>query len=1269
MRLSPTETLVLSLLALFPFCATVSEELRVLESTDSHLTFEFVPDTLSLQVRDEGTYVRGRACEYTREVGKPLLPIRTLYVGIPPNSSYRVEVLKIESETKQTRDVVPVPEVISLQPVSECRFRRDPEFYMANQYYPEAPIRADSASYLREQRILPITIPLVRYNPGEGSLMILTLMRARVIFSPGTHRLWRPDPMEEVFRALLLNYEQARLWRARPVGKTKRDDPFIQSNFWYKLSIETEGVYKVGYERIKSLGIDPASIDPRTLKLYNGGGKPLPRDLDEPRPSFRQVPVWVEGESDGRFDSSDYLLFYAMSPSRWEYDSTPAEYVYFENPYTDVNVFWLTWGGEEGLRMGTVDGSPSDPNPVTPSDYVTPLRIEENRSNPLKEADKWEWEVIESAGERKYRFDLHGVQTDSLAHLRARLRTSQPRNADDVVHRVRISLNGYTLVDTTLDNPAALQLEAWTNTLLEGENELQVQNLGDGNSILNVDFFEITYTREYRAWLNQLAFTSPPAFVPGTYEFEISEFTSGEPLLVDVTDPLAPHMIINCDVSAASVRFQRQIDTRRFYHLCSRDAVRTPLHMELADVVHLRSSPGADYIALVHDDFFYAVQALVSWRRQQFQNPMAVRLSSVYDEFSWGLQDPTAIRDFIKYFYDNGMYKPTHCLLVGDGTYDYKNYLGQTYSDNFIPPTTGCRDNWYGQIDPDDALRDVCIGRINPHSPQEAQSMIARMVEYESKPNRGFWRNKVLLLADNLIEPGGDFPRDTELLARDHIPNHFDIRKIHLVYKLYNDPEEWSTATEDAIQEWRAGFLAGCYMGHGGPHTVANEQLLLYKDIFSFRNETRLPFFYFASCDIGRFDVPDDPCVGEQLLKLDDGGAIAVLAASRGTYHEDNNQVASLLFHEMFIDQQSPTLGEAFLVAKPQVSVHTLFGDPAMRIVKPTPSITISATPDSLVRRSWVHVNISTPQTVSGYANIYAFDSAEPYEYDSDTLHITGTPIFKGTVAFDGADTLSFMVPGQLEEGDLGRIVSYAWSDTRELVGLLDSLKVGGSVPTPPDSVGPSIVLFEGSRVLQDEDFVPQTFELVGVCEDESGIYIIPRRPPWFLLEVNGYAEADLSRYFTYDVGSNTRGRFVYRLRLDDGENTVRVVARDNLLERSSKEIKLQVSSPSELAIRYAFNYPNPISDWTYFNFYLTQGAECEIKVFTISGRLIRTIPDIRGEVGQNQVFWDGRDSDGDSIANGVYIYKIIARSHSDESEWGKVSAEASIVEKLVVMR
>jgi hypothetical protein len=103
----------------------------------------------------------------------------------------------------------------------------------------------------------------------------------------------------------------------------------------------------------------------------------------------------------------------------------------------------------------------------------------------------------------------------------------------------------------------------------------------------------------------------------------------------------------------------------------------------------------------------------------------------------------------------------------------------------------------------------------------------------------------------------------------------------------------------------------------------------------------------------------------------------------------------------------------------------------------------------------------------------------------------------------------------------------------------------------------------------------------------------------------------------------------------------------------------------NESRIVQLYNYPNPFSRDTQFLFMLT-GAEpadeVVIRIFTVAGRKIREIvvPSSGLQIGFNRVYWDGRDSDGDEIANGYYLYQVSvkARGKSD-----------SLIQKLVKVR
>jgi len=134
------------------------------------------------------------------------------------------------------------------------------------------------------------------------------------------------------------------------------------------------------------------------------------------------------------------------------------------------------------------------------------------------------------------------------------------------------------------------------------------------------------------------------------------------------------------------------------------------------------------------------------------------------------------------------------------------------------------------------------------------------------------------------------------------------------------------------------------------------------------------------------------------------------------------------------------------------------------------------------------------------------------------------------------------------------------------------------------------------------------------------------------------------------DSDSTLKTQIRFNPELADGSHVLELFiqdASDNLIyERDEFRVA------SELRLVDVLNYPNPFSDHTDFTFFLTRNADrLGIKIYTIAGRLIRTMEEFYLEPGFCQIHWDGRDQDGDPIANGVYLYKVIARNNSEQVE------------------
>ncbi|MGH7602248.1 MAG: FlgD immunoglobulin-like domain containing protein, partial [bacterium] len=160
----------------------------------------------------------------------------------------------------------------------------------------------------------------------------------------------------------------------------------------------------------------------------------------------------------------------------------------------------------------------------------------------------------------------------------------------------------------------------------------------------------------------------------------------------------------------------------------------------------------------------------------------------------------------------------------------------------------------------------------------------------------------------------------------------------------------------------------------------------------------------------------------------------------------------------------------------------------------------------------------------------------------------------------------------------------------------------------------------------------------------------------------------DVTNLFNYDSGSYTRGAVIYPLgTLAEGRHTVEIKAWDNLNNSSSVLADFVVLPQDRLVLREVMNYPNPFRRQTSFTFDLNLDAEVRVKIFTLSGRLIRTL-ETDARPGFNMLPWDGRDEDGDELANGVYLYKVIATARNNEAipPW---AGRAEEISKLVVQR
>ena len=1304
------------LLTAMPLRGEEAGSVRILKSDGDGLVFEFrsgeasVTDLPHGDERGSFQVLRLPGCGLTHREGAPMLPVRAVNIGLP---SQEVSFFILEDEYVEEQNVYLAPgphiysEGIGGSSFYETIYQPDIQIYHKNVFFPTEVCTAEQVAFLRHQRVLPLVLSPVQFNPVTKSVRIHQRIVIQVQFSsssPNFEERRGKDLFEGVYRTTLLNYDQAQKWRMRRQVSAQRtlwdDNPFSTSGEWYKISLRTEGICRLTPTELSEAGLDVTAVDPATIKVYNVGRKILPRSVGNP-PIMVEIPIFVSGQDDGHLDPEDEILFYAPALTGWE-DMAQGGYGEYANPYTNINVFWLTYGGKLGTRMESRLGAPLSGTYVQAERFKAIVHVERDFLNPDYSGLTWYWDsMTDHAPETaEHRVTLREVMDESC-RLKVRVKGIfyQPSGQvpSPIPHHVYFYLNDNPLpaIERLWHGDVFIIEEGETEGLREGVNTLKVvlpRVESEWDHIL-FDWFEIKYWRGYQAAEGMLQFSSPDT--SGVVQFDLQAFSEDQVLLLDVSDPYRPVRITGGSVlpqdAHYSLRFQDTLSTadQRQYFAANPQAYITPFSVQRHTPDNLRDV-AADLIIVTPRFFQQSLQPLAALHREEGLRVVVVTLEDIYDGFGWGLEDPTAIRDFLWLAYHQGQPpSPAYVLLFGDGNFDYKNNSGAG-GNNWMPPfETGdlCTDDWFVRLD-GDYLADVMIGRLPVRSHDEADVMVNKIVDYVKQPLFGPWRNRIMVVSDDETAKDGKGNElfhtwDSEDLSRNFIPPSYGQHKVYLM----EYPMSWSNKKPEAQQAVIDGFNQGMlvinWIGHGNFDVWAHEDAFRSSnDIPKLTNGKRLPLVYAASCDVGRFDHTINESMAEELLRARERGAIASIAATRACYASPNAELNKQVLRRALGDEDF-TLGEALFGAKlsrpnsySNDQKYTLFGDPCMRLGKPElESQIVSMSRDTLraLDRVTIHGQVLSQglsdTTFQGIFSLQVFDSARPTTYVTKVGSIVnyllpGATMFRGvSTVSDGRFRATFIVPKDISYGGrMARISAYLNDQSRDGLAFRDSLPVQGTATVVADTLGPTIELSISGQRFAHGDFVSRQPNIVARLEDENGINITGEVGHWIVLAVDSDAQRiNVTDQFDYDPGSYQRGMLEYTLEgLQAGQHTVTMKAWDNFNNFTTAAISFEVTEQDELFLRHVLNCPNPFnpsSEDTRFTYELSRPARVTIKIYTVAGRLICTLP--QGEVmqGYNESRpWDGTDQDGDRVANGVYLYKIIARAEGNHTEtYGKV--------------
>ena len=762
----------------------------------------------------------------------------------------------------------------------------------------------------------------------------------------------------------------------------------VQSVFrqgtWVKIGVTQTGVFRLDYATLTKANPAFTSADPRQFRLFGNGGAALPQANTAPRPAdLIENAIQVTGETDGRFDPADALLFFGQSPAKIQYDATGQQLSHQLNLYSDTTFYFLTIGPSAGQRITTrpADVPTAGPPITTYDEYVF---REAELVKPIASGRAWLGDAFqgELSQSKSFGFTVPGrvpgapvlirsaVMVSSTAQTTFFLQLNGKDIGSQIVEPVADAISRYT-------PKGVLNTASFSVAPAGNEDLLTVQmtsnRKGGSGSSGYLDFLSLQLRREIRQY-------DQPTYVRATTGRFAAKQATPALRIWDIGNPLRPIQQAYT-LTGTEAAWSSDSLPRHDYFLFTDAQLQTPATLITLPNQNLHRQPVPNLLIITPVAWQPEAERLAQFRRKNDNlSVMVATTQQVYNEFSSGQPDPTAIRDVCRYFYQQAKENLRYLLLFGDATYDYRNIealLSPADQANTVPVYESreslhpllsySSDDYFGFLkDSDgewaenftgDQHLDIGVGRLPVKSVDEAKIVVDKLISYGGDNTlTGNWRSKLLFVADD----GDDnlHQRDADQLA-----SYVEAQApAYRPERVFLDTFTQTTATvgtsvveyapavnqriSRAIEE---GRLIINYTGHGGVNGWAQEQILTLPDLLATKSK-RLPLFVTATCEFGRYDDPSTNSGAEVALLNPTGGAIGLLTTTRPVFADKNQLLTSAFYRNVFrtIAGRMPRLGDVMRATKDsslagvQNRNFALLGDPSMQLAYPKAEVVIT---------------------------------------------------------------------------------------------------------------------------------------------------------------------------------------------------------------------------------------------------------------------------------------------------------------------------------------
>ncbi len=1028
---------------------------------------------------------------------------------------------------------------------------------------------------------------------------------------------------------------------------------------WYKIATTRTGIHKIDATFLRDAGIDIAQLNPQNIRMFGNGGGVLPQANNAPRAKdLTENFIEIVGENDGKFDASDYILFYVESPHRILYNINNQQFTHQNNPYSDTTFVFLNISVTKGLRIKN-QTLVSSTNSIKTFDDFTFHELDQKNVVSLGGRDlggsgrEWYGESFGVSPDISFDLKTEGIIPNSNIKINSAI-----LGASFTTTKVSLKLNADSLIGEqslraigtgTYDIKGNENIQTFT-AISNGKNTQKLtfsfNKNNQSSSVAYLNYFEVQTRRKLQFYEQQTLVRSIESLGNKTSNFIISQASNTQKIW-DVTTPLLPDNIpFQVNNSEANFGTETQNKLKTFVLFSSTNLLE-PNSIQKVSNQNIQQIQTPDLLILTIKNWHEQAERLAAFRRANDGLTVAVvDINEVYNEFSSGNPDPTAIRDFGRFLWQKNPTKLKYLLLFADASFDYKNIIQYASIDTKLqiptyesreslnPVNSYASDDYFGFFEDNEGdwlennagnhSMEIGVGRLPVKSVEEAKNVVDKLIYYaQTQRTAGSWRRKISFVADD-----GDFnihQQDADDISEVTLKTSKDL----IINKIYLDAFPQIATANGAIspevnkalnKSVNEGALIINYSGHGGTDGWTEEKVLTRGQIQSWRNLNNMPLFLTATCSFGRFDDPGNVSGAEMAMLSPKGAAIGLLTTTRPVYSNTNFLLNNAFYQAFAQKNTNPNLrlGDIFRITKNNSLSgvfnrnFSLLGDPSMQLAYPTDKVILSkingTSPEKQIIKALSKVSLEgeiinstdglKKNNFNGKILVSIFDKpsevstlgqkTEKFRYKTYR-----NQIFEGLVEVkNGIFKVNFIVPKDINyQLGAGRANFYAISadSTLDASGSYNELMIGGSETSIlSDTKAPEIKL----SIDKNNVFEAKISDENGINVSQAGV------GHEMILVLNDTLQIIANQYFTSE-DDYTKGIIKYSFgKLPAGQYTAKLKVWDTYNNSAEEALKFVVEN-EQLKILKAYNYPNPVESIT--NFYIEHNAENQDLTFTLA--------------------------------------------------------------------